>query len=102
MLALFILIPALFIFCIGLLLSVASLYFAGRKKPRLGNNNLACFLGIVFGVFFWVVLISSIPIGGTSANNMDGIPAALLCLFLIGMTPIAALPALMLYGAGKK
>ena len=67
---------------------------------------LACFLGIALGVFIWIVLIASIPIGGTSANNMDGFPTALLCIFLIGMTPIAiaiaAHPTLMLYGPRKK
>ena len=63
---------------------------------------LVCFLGIALGVFIWIVLIASIPIGGTSANNMDGFTAALLCIFLIGTTPIAALPTLMLYGPRKK
>ena len=62
----------------------------------------ACFLGIALGVFIWIVLIASIPIGGTSANNMDGFPTVLLCIFLIGTTPIAALATLILYGSGKK
>ena len=102
MLALFVLIPALFVFGLGLLLSVAGLNFAGRRKSRLGRNDLACFLGVALGVFVWVVLITSIPIGGTSANNMDGFPAVLLCIFLVAATPMAALPALMFYGPGKK
>ena len=102
MLALFVLIPVLFVLGLGLLLSVSGLYFVGRRKSRLGRNDLACCLGIALGVFVWVVLITSIPIGGTSANNMDGFPAVLLCIFLVGATPMAALPALMLYGPGKK
>ena len=38
---------------------------------------------------------------GASANNMDGLLGVLLCLFLAGATPIAALPALVLCGPGK-
>ena len=102
MLALFVLIPVLFVLGLGLLLSVPGLYFVGRRKSRLGRNDLAFFLGIALGVFIWVVLITSIPIGGTSANNMDGFPAVLLGILLVGATPMAALPALMLYGPGKK
>ena len=102
MLALFVLIPVLFVLGLGLLLSVSGLYFVGRRKSRLGRNDLACFLGIALGVFIWVVIITSIPIGGTSANNMDGFPAVLLGILLVGATPMAALPALMLYGPGKK
>ena len=102
MLTLFALITVIFTISLGLILSVTALYFGGRKKPKLGKNNLACFLGILSGIFIWIVLIASIPIGGTSANNMDGFPAALLSIFLIGATPIAALPALMLFGPGKQ
>ena len=43
-----------------------------------------------------------IPVGGTSANDMDGFPALLLKTFLIALTPVATLPALMTYGPGKK
>jgi len=102
MVALFFLVPALFFFGVGLLFSIAGLNLVRRKKSRLGRNDLSCFIGIALGVFIWLVLINSIPIGGTSANNMDGFPALLLCIFLLGATPIAALPALMLYGPGKK
>ena len=102
MLALFVLIPVLFVLGLGLLLSVSGLYFVGRRKSRLGRNDLACFLGIALGVFIWVVIITSISIGGTSANNMDGFPEVLLRILLVGATPMAALPALMLYGPGKK
>ena len=102
MFALFLLIPVLFALSSGLILSAAALYFIGRKKPRLGKNNLGCFLGICFGVCVWMMLIGLVYVGETSANDMDGFPALLLKTFLIALTPVAALPALMTYGPGKK
>ena len=102
MLALFVLIPIFTVLSFGLLLSAVGLYFIGRRKPKLRKNNLGCFLGICFGVCVWMMLVGSIPVGGTSANDMDGFPALLLKTFLIALTPVAALPALMTYGPGKK
>ena len=102
MFALFVLVPVLITLGWGLLLSVTAVYFIGRKKPRLGKNNLACFLGIALGTFIWIVLVTSIPVGETSAQSMEGFPAFLLCTFLLALTPVSALPALMLYGPGKK
>ena len=102
MFALFLLFPVLLALGLGLLLSVSSLNFVGRKKSKYGKNNLGCFLGICFGVCVWMILIGSIPVGGTSANDMDGFPALLLKIFLVALTPVAALPALMTYGPGKK
>ena len=49
-----------------------------------------------------MMLIGLVYVGGTSANDMDGFPALLLKTFPIGLTPVAALPALMTYGPGKK
>ena len=102
MFALFLLIPVLLALNLGLLLSAASLYFIGRRKPKLGRNDLGCFLGICFGVCVWMMLVGSIPVGETSANDMDGFPALLLKIFLYTLTPVATLPALMTYGPGKK
>ena len=102
MLGLFVLIPVVWAFGLGLLISVALVNFLGRKKSKLGKNNLGCFLGICFGVCVWMMLVGSIPVGGTSANDMDGFPALLLKIFLYTMTPVATLPALMTYGPGKK
>ena len=102
MLALFVLIPIFSVLSFALLLSAVGLYFIGRRKPKPGKNNLGCFLGICFGVCVWMMLVGSIPVGGTSANDMDGFPALLLKTFLIALTPVAALPALMTYGPGKK
>ena len=102
MFALFVLIPVLFALGLGILLSLIALYFIGRKKPKLGKNNLACFLGICFGVFVWTLLVALIPTGVVSSLNMEGFSAYLLCTFLLGLTPVASLPALMLCGPGKK
>ena len=102
MFALSLLIPVLLVLNLGLLLSAASLYFVGRRKPKLGKNNLRCFLGICFGVCVWMMLIGLVHVGGTSANNMDGFPSLLLKIFLCALTPVSALPALMTYGPGKK
>jgi len=102
MFALFALIPIFIAFSLGLLLSAAGLYFIGQRKPKLGRNDFGCFLGICFGVCVWMMLVGSIPVGGTSANDMDGFPALLLKIFLYTLTPVAALPALMTYGPGKK
>ena len=102
MLGLFALIPIFYAFSLGLLISAVGLHFIGRRKPKLGKNDLGCFLGICFGVCVWMMLIGFVYVGGTSANNMDGFPALLLKTFLIGLTPVAALPALMTYGPGKK
>ena len=102
MFALFLLVPVVWSFGLGLLISVTSLNFLGRKKPKLGKNNLACFLGICLGVCIWMMLMGSIQVLGTSANNMDGFPVLLLKIFLFALTPIASLPALMAYGPGTK
>ena len=102
MLGLFVLIPVVWVFSLGLLISVALVNFLGRRKPKLGRNNLGCFLGLCFGVCVWTMLIGLVYVGGTSANDMDGFPALLLKTFLIALTPVAALPALMTYGPGKK
>ena len=102
MFALFAVIPLLFALGLGLLLSVTALFFIGRRKPKLGKNDKDCFLGICIGVCVWMMLIGLVPVAGTSANNMDGFPALLLKTFLIALTPVAALPALMTYGPGKK
>ena len=101
MLALFVLIPVLYTLGLGLLVSVTALYFVGRKKPKIGKNNLGCFLGICFGVCAWILLIELVHVEGISANNMEGFPAVILKVFLFALTPIAALPALMTYGPGK-
>ena len=102
MFALFVLIPVVWAFSLGLLISISLVNFLGRKKSKLGKNNLGCFLGICFGVCVWMMFVGSIPVGGTSANDMDGFPALLLKIFLYTLTPVATLPALMTYGPGKK
>ena len=102
MLGLFALIPIFITFSLGLLISAVGLNFIGRRKPKLGRNDLGCFLGICLGVWCWMLLIGFVYVGGTSAINMDGFPSLLLKTFLIALTPVASLPALMTYGPGKK
>ena len=86
----------LFTFSLGLGFSVTVLLTAGRKKARLGKDNTSCFVGILLGVYLWVVLITSFLPQSTSLF------LTLLGIFMIGATPIAALPALIFYGPGKK
>ena len=86
----------LFTVSLGLGFSITVLLIAGRKKARLSKNNASCFVGILLGVYLWVVLIASFLPQSTSLF------LTLLGLFMVGATPIAALPALILYGAGKK
>ena len=86
----------LFTFALGLGFSVSMLLTAGRKKARLGKDNASCFVGILLGVYLWVVLITSFLPQSTSLF------LTLLGIFMIGATPIAALPALIFYGPGKK
>ena len=86
----------LFTVSLGLGFSITVLLIAGRKKARLGKDNAPCFVGILLGVYLWVVLIASFLPQSTSLF------LTLLGLFMIGATPIAALPALIFYGPGKK
>ena len=102
MLGLIFLIPASVAFGLGFLLSIVALFFLGRIGPRRVRSDLTCFLMIVLGVSVWLVLVSSIPIGNLLANYEEAFPALLRSSFLVGLTPIAALPALLLYGPGKK
>ena len=86
----------LFTFSLGLGFSVSVLLSAGRKKARLGKDNASCFVGILLGVYLWVVLIASFLPQTTSLF------LTLLGLFMVGATPIAVLPALIFYVPGKK
>ena len=86
----------LFTVSLGLGFSITVLLIEGRKKARLVKDNASCFVGILLGVYLWVVLIASLLPQSTSLS------LTLLGLFMVGATPIAALPALILYGAGKK
>ena len=68
--------------------------FNRAQKARLGKNNAACLVGAFIGVLIWVVFVHSIFSNSTNLIH--------LALFLAGATPIAALPALIFYGPGKK
>ena len=94
----------------GILLSVTALYLQKDMKARLGRNDLACFLGISLGIFIWTVLLDSYwtnlqrsaPFGDVGRYTIEDAPVFFLDIFQIGFTPIAARPAIMLYGPCKK
>ena len=96
----------------GIILSVIALYLQKDIKARLRRNNLACLLGISLGVFIWTVLLDSYwtnfqraaPFGDVGMSPLEAKPICLffVYIFLIGLTPITAIPALILFGPGKK
>ena len=102
MFAIFTLAPLVYAFWTGVCLSVLTVWFFGRKKPWFGSNNLVCFLGICLAAFIWVSLIALVPVGSVNANNMEGYSELLLKAFMLGMTPVSALPALIAHGPAKK
>ena len=89
----------------GLLLSVLVLSMAWRMAPVCNSpfgvtaNAIVCFLGIVLGVFLWISVFLPWLKG---VSEWDWILLILLDLSLIGATPLAAFPAILLYGAGRK
>ena len=87
----------------GVVISLLSLYLGWRTGPRISKNNLVCFLGAALGVFLWVTLLLSFADISLTADNLEKLPTFLLSLVLIGATPLAAFPAILLYGgSGKK
>ena len=95
--------PMLVAFFIGFWLSLFAIYLGWRMGPKRDENHVICFLGIALGVFLWVVLF--LPLLNTvnvSANDLSDYPKLLLYLSLVGATPSAAFPAIILFGPGKK
>ena len=88
--------------CSGFAFSLAALYLGGKMKPIIGKNNLICFLGVSLCIFLWIALILPFFNISVSTNNLEDLPRLLLFLFLLGFTPSAALPLLILYGPGKQ
>ena len=90
----------------GLLFSMLGLSWAWRMAPICNSplgvtaNKIVCFLGIVLGVFLWISLV--LPLLNGVNIWQDGIPLLLLYLSLVSATPIAAFPAILLYGPGKR
>ena len=95
-------IPLILTFWSGIGLSILAVWLFGRKKPWFGEDSLVCFLGICFYAFLWILLIGSIHVGPVGSNTLEGYPALLLKAFMLGLTPVTALPALMAYGPEKK
>jgi hypothetical protein len=94
--------PLILTFWTGIGLSILAVWFFGRKKPWFGKNSLACYLGIGLYALLWILLIGSIHVGPVGSNTLEGYPALLLKAFMLGLTPVTALPALMAYGPEKK
>ena len=100
--ALIVLLLMLFAFCSGVFVSVLSLFLGWRMAPKRNKNNALCFLTITVGIFLWVAVL--LPLASTSigANNLDELPRFLLFVVLVGATPSAACPAILLYGGSAK
>ena len=87
--------------CSGFAFSLVTLYLGVRKRAVIGKSNFICFSGIVLCIFLWIALILPFFNISVSANNLEDFPRLLLFLFLLGFTPAAALPSLILYGPGE-
>ena len=95
--------PMLMAFFGGFWFSVLVIYLGWRIGPKRNKNNVFCFLGIALGVFLWIALF--LPLLHTvnvSANDVSNYPKLLLYLSLVGATPSAAFPAIVLFGPGQK
>ena len=86
----------------GFWCSVLAIYLGWRIGPKRNKNNVICFLGIALGVSLWIVMLLPLFEVSISANNLDDFERFLLYLVLFGATPLAAFPALFLFGPGKK
>ncbi len=103
MLALIVIPLIVWAFGSGVIFSLSCLYLVWRRGPKRSKNNLACFLVAVLGIFLWIALLLPLTATSVSANNLDELPRFLLSVVLVGATPLAALPAVFLYGgSGKK
>ena len=87
----------------GLCCSVLALYLGWRIGPTHNKNNVLCFLGIALGVFLWIALfLPMLTTVNVSAADLNDYPKLLLYLSLVGATPSAAFPAIVLFGPGKQ
>ena len=94
--------PILLALLLGLSVSIFSLFWGWRNGPKLSKNIPICVLGIAFGVCLWSVMVLPLFEVSISANNLDDFERFLLYMVLFGATPLAAFPALFLFGPGKK
>ena len=76
---------------LGLLASAITLIFAWQLSPMHEADKLSCALGIALGVLIWITCMRSVI-------SYDFV----LRLLFMGATPIAATPALLLYGPGTR
>ncbi len=90
----------------GLLFSVFCLSWAWRMAPICGSplgsipKIIICLFGIALEVFLWISLF--LPLLKGTSICQAGIARFLLYLSLVGATPIAGFPAILIYGPGKK
>ena len=75
----------------GLLISAITLRFAWRHGPVSEADKISCVLGIALGVLIWIACMR--PVISFDFG---------LGLLLMGATPIAAAPALLLYRPGTR
>ncbi len=94
--------PMLLALLLGLSVSILSLFLGWRFGPMLSKNIPICVLGIAFGVFLWIAMVLPLFEVSISANNLDDFGRFLLYILLFGATPLAAFPALFLFGPSKK
>ena len=94
--------PIFLALLLGLSVSILSLFLGWRFGPKLSKNVPICVLSIAFGVFLWIVMVLPLFEVSVSANNLDDFERYLLYMMLFGATPLAAFPALFLFGPGKK
>ena len=94
--------PILGALLLSLLVSMFSLFWGWRNGPKLSKNIPICVLGIAFGVFLWTVMVLPLFEVSVNANNLDDFEGLLLYMVLYGATPLAAFPALFLFGPRKK
>ena len=102
MFALIFLAPILGALLLGLSVSMFSLFWGWRNGPKLSKNIHICVLGIAFGIFLWIAIVLPLFEVSFGANNLDELDKFLVYIVLFGATPLAAFPALFLFGPGKK
>ena len=72
------------------------------ERPRVEYKILICVLGSTIVFFLWIAIVLPLFEVSVGANNLNDLDKLFLYLLLYGATPLAAFPALFLFGPGKK